>query len=281
MYRVALLCAAFSACAVIVIPNHAPLAAQDKKKAAPKLTLAKVGPIPDAVRTEFKLDAFYGKYTDAGGVPVIASKKVNDRALVMAAWVVTRMTAERPDILKELADGKQRVAVIGVMEKFTDIPEYTVLEGMAGLWDAKSRGAPGSGLTLATTTGEENLLGFPGDPWRGESHLVLVFAQTIQISAMGKLDEKFDGRLKDTYDAAMKKKLWENTHAAKDYRLYWSQGVQSYFDCNQPLRGAPDGAHNGVWNNALLKKYDPALHTLIDETLKSPKWRWGQPLPAK
>ena len=132
----------------------------------------------------------------------------------------------------------------------------------------------------ATSTGEENLIGLPGDPWRGESHLVLVFAQVIQNVALRTLDPKFDARLKETYDAAMKKKLWENTHAAKVFSMYWGQGVQSYFDCNQPVR-APDGAHNGICTNALLKKYDLALHILIDETLKSPKWRWGQRLPAK
>ena len=102
----------------------------------------------------------------------------------------------------------------------------------------------------------------------------------IQNVALRTLDPKFDARLKETYDAAMKKKLWENTHAAKDFSIYWGQGVQSYFDCNQPVR-APDGAHNGICTHALLKKYDLALHILIDETLKSPKWRWGQRLPAK
>ena len=67
---------------------------------------------------------------------------------------------------------------------------------------------------------------------------------------------------------------------AKEPKTYWANGVQAYFDAGF-VTNRPDGVNNGISNNALLKKYDPALHALIDETLKSPKWRWGQPIPVK
>jgi alpha-glucosidase len=78
----------------------------------------------------------------------------------------------------------------------------------------------------------------------------------------------------------MKKGLWAKTYAATDYKEHWAEGVQSYFDCNMPAK-LTDGIHNGVSNRPLLKKYDPALYDLVDESFKSPKWSMAQPFPMK
>src|SRR5262245_52780537 len=65
---------------------------------------------------QLKLDPFYEKYTDAEGIPVIASRKVPDEALVMAAELVSHMLARRPDLRKALAERKVRIAVMAKSE---------------------------------------------------------------------------------------------------------------------------------------------------------------------
>jgi hypothetical protein len=129
---------------------------------------------------------------------------------------------------------------------------------------------------LASSAGEENLLGLPGDRYKGASILIHEFSHTIHTMALNAVDEKFEQRLKDVYAGALKKGLWEKTYAASNHLEYWAEGVQSYFDANVPVK-APDGVHNGIATRDALKTYDPDLHDLIDTTLKAPKWKWTPP----
>jgi hypothetical protein len=55
---------------------------------------ANIGPVPDSLG----VSPFYQKYTDAMGIPAIASEKVPDAALLVARDVVNSMLAARPDI---------------------------------------------------------------------------------------------------------------------------------------------------------------------------------------
>ena len=106
-------------------------------------------PVPPEVRTEFQLAPFYQKYVSAGGLPVVGSAKVNDAALAECAWLVTRMLQRRPDILKALAEGNVRFAIMAHDEYTTDIPEHAHLKPRV-YWDRRARGlgatprAPGS-----------------------------------------------------------------------------------------------------------------------------------------
>ena len=57
----------------------------------------KVGAVPKAVREAFQLDNYYTKYANVSGLPVVASKTVDDRAVASAALIVKNMLGERPD----------------------------------------------------------------------------------------------------------------------------------------------------------------------------------------
>ena len=74
------------------------------------------GAVPDALRKELKLDPFYQRHVDAGGLPVVGSAKVSDHALAEAAWVVTRMLDGRDDIIKAMRANRVRVAVMAATE---------------------------------------------------------------------------------------------------------------------------------------------------------------------
>ncbi len=233
-----------------------------------------VGPVPAAVREAWRLDAFYQKYADAGGLPVVASAAVDDRAVSEAAATVTRMLANRPDVVAALAKARVRVAVIGKAERTTELPEYAGLRDEADYWDRRARGLGATEDAPASSVGEENLLGLPGDPYRGEGIMVHEFAHSLHTMGLNRVDRAFEPRLRELFAAARRRGLWADTYAAANELEYWAEGVQSYFDCNQ--RPQP-GVHNGVATGAALKRYDPALYDLIDATLGAPPWRWTDP----
>jgi hypothetical protein len=60
--------------------------------------IANIGPVPESLG----VSPFYTKYADALGIPVIASAKVPDAALLVARDIVNSMLAARPDIRKAL-----------------------------------------------------------------------------------------------------------------------------------------------------------------------------------
>jgi len=245
--------------------------------AAPDPVLPKVGPVPKAVRDGWKLDAYYTKYADASGVPVVASKNVDDKALAVAADIIKKMLSGRPDLLKALATARVRIGIIGKDEQTTDLPEYVNLRPKAEMWNTRTRGLGATPAALACSVGEENLLGLAGDRYKGESILIHEFGHTFHTMALNTVDPKFEPRLKELYAKAIKKGLWEKTYAATDYLEYWAEGVQSYFDANMPVK-QPDGIHNTIATRDALKTYDPDLYNLIDTTLKSPKWKWTAPI---
>ena len=237
------------------------------------------GPIPKALRAEWKIDRFYTRYTDAGGVPVVASRRVCPRALSVAARIVLGMTVNRPQIRAELVKARIRVAVIGKTELPSDLPEYTSMRREGMHWNFRGRGFGPTRDHPVTSCGEENVLRLRGDAWPQESVLVHEFAHAIMDFGLPKIDPQFERRLHRLYTTAVGRGLWVNTYAATNWGEYWAEGVQSYFDAN-PFRWIADGIHNGIDTRAKLRRYDPALYRLIDESLHSPKWSWQQTLPA-
>ena len=58
-----------------------------------------VTPLPDSVRRRFNLDTtFYARFASANGIPVIASARVPDEALLVARDIVNHMLVRRPDL---------------------------------------------------------------------------------------------------------------------------------------------------------------------------------------
>src|SRR5688500_3032927 len=80
--------------------------------------------LPDSVQRRFNLDTtFYAKYTSADGIPVIASFKVPDEALLVTRDIIRHMLAKRPDVRADIITRGGRVGVMAVTEMTTDIPE--------------------------------------------------------------------------------------------------------------------------------------------------------------
>jgi hypothetical protein len=231
-----------------------------------------VGAVPEKLVSEWKLDPFYQKHVDVGGFPVVGSAKVQDAALKEAAHLIARMLEGRDDIIQALASNQVRFVVMAANEFTTDIPEHRTLEP-ARFWDKRARGLGATRRRPAVSCGEENLLGFQGDPYFEENILIHEFAHAIHGMGLSTVDPTFDGRLREAYEAAMASGLWSGTYAAVNHSEYWAEGVQSWFDCNREN----DAQHNHVSTRERIREYDVSLSALLLEVFGDRPWRYKRP----
>ena len=215
-------------------------------------------PPPPAVRDFFELDPFYQQWISVAGFPVLASEKVNPYALKEAAWVTWQMIGHRPDILKVMAQDRQRLSVLSVNESLGDLPEYDI--GDIGFFYADARDIAWNGATAA-----EEIL-FCSDSDYCYSFLIHEFAHTIHLFGLNMIDPTFDSRVRATYNEAMEKGLWKGTYASSNKNEYWAEGVGSWFDTAYSL--------NPVKTRDALKTYDPSLTLLIAEIFGDGDWRY-------
>ncbi len=233
---------------------------------------AEPGPMPSAVREQFRLAPFYQKHLDVGGLPIVGSARVSDAAMAECAWIVRQMLVRRPDILQALGKAGVRFAVMAHDEYTTDIPEHSKLTPRV-YWDRRARGLGATPSALAVSAAEENLLSFPGDPYPREIIAIHEFGHAIHEMAMNTLDPTFDGRLKLAYEKAIGAGLWKGTYAAVNRQEYWAEAVQAWFDNN----AANDALHNDVSTRVKLKAYDASVAALCDEVFGDIPWRYARP----
>ena len=235
---------------------------------APLKGSTQVGPPPAAL----KVPAFYTKYVDANGYPIVGSAKVNDYALKEAAYLVNLMLAKRPDVRAAMVKSGSRMCVMAYNECTTDMPEYAGLTPK-DYWDARARGLGGSEDDPICSCAEENLLAYEGDPYAAECILIHEFAHNIHLRGMVNVDPTFDGRVQKVYEAAMKAGLWKGKYASVNHHEYFAEGVQSWFDNNR----VNDHDHNHVNTRALLLEYDPGLAGLCREVFGDTVVKYTKP----
>jgi hypothetical protein len=225
----------------------------------------------------------YSQRASANGFPIVASSRVNPYAVREAAYLVNLMLAKRPDVREAMIQSGARLCILAWNEFTTDLPEWKWLAeqpvpecpGVAprDYRDARARGMGGSETDPFCSCGEENLLGYPGDPYATENILIHEFAHTIHLRGMVNVDPGFDGRVKRAHAAAVAAGLWEGKYAAVNHHEYFAEGVQSWFDDNREN----DHDHNHVNTRAELEAYDPALAVLCREVFGDTVLRYTKP----
>ena len=225
-----------------------------------------VRPVSTDLRKALKLDPFYEKATDYKGLPILGSGKVSDAGLAEARHLIGQMLRDRDDVTRALVKARCRFVVMAPTEMTTDLPEQ---RGMTpkDYWDKRARGLGGR----ITSCGEENLLNLRGDRYPRENILIHEFAHCIHQYGLRAVDPTFDAQLRAAFARAKDRGLWTNTYAATDPAEYWAEGVQSYFDCNNPPNA---GVHNGINTREKLAKYDPGLFDLVDGVFKQSPYRY-------
>jgi cyclophilin family peptidyl-prolyl cis-trans isomerase len=231
--------------------------------------IASVASVPDQIRAEHSLSAFYQKYIDARGLPVVGSTNVSDYAMREAVWIITHMLQLRPEILTIMGTNHGRLVVMAYNEYTTDVPEQADRQPKI-FHDRRARGLGGRICSCA----EENLLCYPNDPYSTENILVHEFGHAIAGVAMRAIDPTFNERLRQAYREALAKGLWKGTYAGTNPAEYWAEGVQDWFDNNREN----DAQHNSVNTRAELKEYDPPLAALCKEVFGEVTWRYKKPM---
>ncbi|HUR44519.1 MAG TPA: hypothetical protein VMZ27_01490 [Candidatus Saccharimonadales bacterium] len=235
---------------------------------APQAALAPITRPPP----ELNAPAFYTKYIDAEGYPIVASDTVNDYALREAAYLVNLMLARRPDVRTAMIKSGSRLCIMAYNEFTTDLPEWSKMKPK-DFWDARARGMGGSAHDPFCSCAEENLLGYRGDPYAAECILIHEFAHNIHLRGVVNVDPTFDDRVKAAYDSAMKAGLWKGKYAAVNHHEYFAEGVQSWFDNNR----VNDHDHNHVNTRALLLEYDPGLAAVCREVFGDTVLKYTKP----
>ena len=229
----------------------------------------------------FGFDAFYRKYADAYGIPVISSEKVPNNAVLMARDIVNYMLLKRMDIRTALIDRKARVLIMAETEMETDLPErrdwkkptkedrrltpaerenYDKPGGIASMsdreyWNKRARGMGGT----VTSCAEENLLGYPNTRYYGENILVHEFSHNI-MGALRTADPALFAEIEPAYQAAKAKGLYKGQYAINTVAEYWAEGSQWWFWSNYEFY---DGDIR-VQSPDDLKAYDPALYHILE-----------------
>ena len=234
----------------------------------PDYVKANIGPVPESLG----VSPFYKKYADAMGIPVIASEKVPDAAVLVARDIVNSMLAARPDIRKALIARNWRTGVIAEVEMTMDIPEYSKMKRPGASRDEpvtqedrdyhanRSRGLGGN----PTTGAEENLLGYPGTRYWGEHIFVHEFAHAM-MTGLREVDPAAHAEIRAAYEKAMAEGNYVHLDGRKHYATtnpneYWAEGVQWWFFSNY---GECFTGNVKVETPEEFAAYDPALNELI------------------
>jgi hypothetical protein len=244
-------------------------------------TLPNVGPPP----AKLGLHPWYTKFTWAREFTVLG-RTASDGALLRANDIIRKMFAYRHDILKALIADGARLVVLGPAEGIADLPEYAEMAG-EGV-DPTARFleySPGHKLIVVP---QENVLADAGDPCSTGCQVIRLLARALHaVTAtrpvdpdwehrgrnvqqyelrVQRLDERFDRKLGELYEAASSAGLWKGTPAMHDRVEYWAQGVLAYFDATGP--GAPpDDAEHPITTREALREYDRALFDRVHETM--------------
>ncbi len=234
--------------------------------------LAGVEAPPAGEVSRLGLDPFYEKYLGVGGFPVVSSGKVSDHALMEAGFLIERMLGHRPDVLEAITRSGVRLVIMAPDEFTTQVPEHSHLAPRE-YWDKRARGLGSTAEHPAVSCGEENLLGYAGDPYATENILIHEFAHTVHQQGMAGVDPSFQGRLESIFARAKLKGLWKGKYAGTNPSEYWAEAVQSWFDCNREN----DFEHNHVNTREELKAYDPELASLVASVFGDGDWRYQKP----
>lgn len=151
-----------------------------------------------------------------------------------------------------------------------------MLQSRAVKWISARQSSSGRAPRALRSCGAENLLGLPGDPYRGESILIHEFAHVVHQFGLGKVEADFASRLRTVYERAQARGLWRGTYADTHVAEYWAEGVQSWFDSSQ----GRSAVHNGIRTREQLAAHDPELAALIEGVFPAKEWRWRPPAPA-
>ncbi len=214
---------------------------------------------------DVNLNAFYQKYLNCNGIPIVSSSVTSDAALYRADSILRFMLVGRDDVRNKMINLGLYMGVIGDGEATTDMPEYAYMASdTTRNWTTEPIGLFWSSTRMALVP-EANLMCLPSDLYGGiEDLTVHEFTHPIDW-AFRQINSTYESALADVYDHAMSIGLWSNTYVATNDYEYLAEGVQMWYNvaAEGPVGG--DGNHNEIDTRAELQLYDSQLYDFIEE----------------
>jgi hypothetical protein len=201
--------------------------------------------------------SYYDKTCSYGGIEILASEEVDDRALMQAWNIIANMLAPRPDIAEILSNRGVQVLIFPRGGNMDDLP--------VGENDAFAVAQKGPNPYVIT--GEANLLCLASSSYYGYNVLIHELAHQIHYSRLDGNSSVFDQKLSALYNDAINDDKWSGHYAATNRNEYWAEGVVMYFDAS------PINYENHYVNTkAELQEYDPEFHAFIEEAFRGFVW---------
>lgn len=208
-------------------------------------------PPPESLR----LDMFYQKYFDAGGVVAVAPGEVSDKKMAQAQEILTGLLSHLPGLLETLAAKRARIAIFEYREGeggVIQLPEFRHL-----LEDP-------TGMALRSPTGW--VAAVPEhDYYCGL--FVHEFAHLVHFAIEEQLNSgEYISRLIDAYNAAMNAGLWQGEYASTNTEEYFAEIVKFWLWGTLP--------ESLVSNSSKLEDYDPEAAKLVNELFGEATLPW-------
>jgi len=205
--------------------------------------------------------------TTSKGLRIVSAGRASRRALERTAFLLSQVTAYvDPRVTASMTARGFRHAVMAryPAELTTHLPEHAFLE--PGYWNERARGL---GATVAVPLGssaEENALCDSNDRYRGEDITVHEFAHSLHLLGFALVYPNFNRELQGLYNAARTANVWGGSHyAMTDFKEYFAEGVQSFFNCNMADSYAPTDRNQ-------LSRKDPNLYAFLLRYLGNNTW---------
>ncbi|KAK2191474.1 hypothetical protein NP493_53g21032 [Ridgeia piscesae] len=218
----------------------------------------KVAKVPRYYRRSMRIDNYYQKYMHAYGIPVLGASSVSDRAMRRACYVLRFLLGDRHDLVKNYYEAYGRVAIIPAGAKLRSLPEFRFLPRQ---FDDET---PGLGATVSVPVSvarEENIVCDSKDK-SPDDILLQTLAEGIYQLAVRKQIPGYDAELRRLYNSALATGWWKNTYSRYSPEVYFSEGVQSFFNVNS-YADPPNGYSNRVNSRSKLQNYDARLFRMI------------------
>lgn len=214
---------------------------------------------------------FHTKAFEWKGIYILANDDVPDEAVYRAAEIIFNSLASAGKYVSAIVGAGGRFAIIPEGTDITDLPDYADLDSF---WD-QYRGLGAVDGRPTSSSGEENLLNYPTDPYGGTESIALhEWAHAIDNLGVSKVDPDLMNALSAAYDNAKRTGLWKNTYADDTFDEYFAELSQVYFDDNPDL-DATNGIHNEINTRSELAKYDPKAYAVLKKIYGDDKWSPG------
>ncbi|MBX3579548.1 MAG: calcium-binding protein [Rhizobiaceae bacterium] len=219
-------------------------------------------------------EGFWTKAFEWKGIYVLGNRQVPDEAVYRAAEIVFNSIAMvNPKIVTALAKyGARFVVIPQEVTDITKLPNYDDLPSVP--WGAY-RGLGGVIGRPTSSSGEENLLKLPGDPYNGSESIGLhEWLHAVEGIGLATAFPALHNQFKAAYQNALNTSLWQNTYAASTFYEYFAETGQAHFSDN-PNVTPTNGIHNDINTRLELMGYDQTAYNLHAQIFGLSKWTVG------